>query len=194
MQIKQHINKTTLTNKLLGWFQVCLMLSAIPGSMVSAQDGLGNAELILEYRREVSMVSGQDNTMRLKIFADGRVSVHYPAFMRRAGEHQSSLTAGELNRLMASMYASGMADFEPETAENNIKRLSRGSTDSGRLRLIRTDQDITHIRIASDNGMHEFAFSGLRGKSSQFPQLQALADLSLAVEQLDRLMRETSAP
>ncbi len=175
-----------------GSLRLMLLLLTVFNQQLFAQSSLNGAQLILEYQRVISMVAEQDNAMRMQVFADGRVHVHYPAISRRAGDYEVSLDAAALNRLMNSMYTLGVAEFDPSGVNEEIRQFSREADAASRLRLVRTDQDMTYIRILADRGMHEFGYRGLRGHSESFPQVNSLVDLSAAVQQLDSLMREIS--
>ncbi len=77
--------------------------------------------LLVSYRDIWAELADQDPTPLIRIFGDGRVLVHYPVYTPKAGEYELWLQPTELENLLLSLLAKGLATFEPETVES-LKR------------------------------------------------------------------------
>ena len=86
--------------------------------------GQSSADLVLEYGHIHHMLAEQDSLPLLRIYADGLVKVHYPAYMSRAGDYELLLSRAELmtllnqigNELSAIDFEGGWVDFpRPKT-------------------------------------------------------------------------------
>jgi len=67
--------------------------------------------VVLEYS-EGSATLAPEETPRLRLYGDGRLAVHYPDTMRRAGDWEARLTQGEIRSLLASLEAHGVLGFD----------------------------------------------------------------------------------
>lgn len=61
----------------------------------------------------------------MRIHGDGRVQVHYPAYMRRAGDYSMTLSRSALRRLLRSLSDQGVMDFDTHSARQALKRERR---------------------------------------------------------------------
>ena len=71
---------------------------------------------IIEYRRQYSMLADQDKQPLLQVFADGRVHVHFPAYMKKSGDYQYQLSRAELVALIRKLSSQGVMDFDSAKA------------------------------------------------------------------------------
>ena len=77
--------------------------------------------VVVTYHEELGELSSVDSTPRIRIFGNGRVAVHYPAFMKRAGTYEFQMGPAELRNLLRSLTAKGLVDFNAR-AVNNSRR------------------------------------------------------------------------
>lgn len=73
----------------------------------------GGEEPLLELSYEGGMIKNPDPTPFVRVYPGGRVLVHYPAYMKKAGDYELQLGDEELEGLLASF-----ADEEVLTAES----------------------------------------------------------------------------
>jgi len=66
----------------------------------------------------------QDPTPRLRVYGDGRVLVHYPHYMKKAGDYSFVLSKEELDALITSMIEKGTVDFDAATVKSDRQRAS----------------------------------------------------------------------
>lgn len=74
--------------------------------------------LLFSYRDIWPELANQDPTPLISIFGDGRVLVHYPVYTPKAGEYELWLQPPELENLLLSLLAKGVASFEPEAVKS----------------------------------------------------------------------------
>lgn len=75
--------------------------------------------VILEYSVGHAMLPETDEPPRLQLYGDGRVVVHYPDTMRRAGDWELRLSHGEVRALLARLESHGVLDFDPAAAKRH---------------------------------------------------------------------------
>ena len=90
---------------------VLLAACAILAPRVAAEP----AAPIVSYREVLGEVGEVDAGPALQVFADGQVSVHYPRYMKRAGDYQLLLTPGLVAPLVHSLTDKGLLDFDSAT-------------------------------------------------------------------------------
>ena len=69
------------------------------------------------------MLAAPDPQPLLRIYADGRVHVHYPAYMKRAGEYTMNLDATTLDSLVQQLADNGLMDFDAATTRQQTRQL-----------------------------------------------------------------------
>jgi len=69
--------------------------------------------LVVSYQDVWAEFADQDPTPLVRIYGDGRVLIHHPAYTPRAGQYESRLASAELESLLRSFVANGLASFEP---------------------------------------------------------------------------------
>lgn len=67
---------------------------------------------MLTLSREHGMVRGVAQTPLVRVYGDGRVHVHLPAYMIGAGHYQYTLSAKELEGLVGQLAAAGLMSFD----------------------------------------------------------------------------------
>ncbi len=64
--------------------------------------------VVLELRRTPTLLGETDRTQTVQVFADGRIEIHQPAYLRAAGDYQGTLNAAELGDLLAQLDRQGL--------------------------------------------------------------------------------------
>lgn len=68
---------------------------------------------VLELRYEGGLIQSPDPTPFVRVYPDGRVRVHYPAYMKRAGDYVLQLTDDELHELLNSFADEEVLTMDP---------------------------------------------------------------------------------
>ena len=67
---------------------------------------------VIHYQQNIHMLSAVDDLPSLRVFGNGRVLVHYPAYMKKAGDYEMQLNDAELVNLIQSLSSNGVMDFD----------------------------------------------------------------------------------
>ncbi len=73
--------------------------------------------VLVSYRDIWAELANQDPTPLIRIFGDGLVLAHYPVYTPKAGEYELRLPPPELEKLLLSLLAKGLATVQPEAVE-----------------------------------------------------------------------------
>lgn len=156
--------------------------------------------VVLEYHRYSGMLAERDPMPRLRIFADGRVRVYYPAYMKRAGEYELSLSPVELQELLQTLAGHGMLSFDSEVIRaDRVRAEAKLQEDEGALFAV-SDDTYTELRIQlpsyrpAESALHlkdfeqKFRWPNVNLDAQRYPSIQALQDLLAGVQRLRGLL------
>lgn len=153
--------------------------------------------VVVRFAEVVNAMEDADPGPWLRAYGDGRVEVHYPRYMLRAGDYTLQLTPVELNELVGSLVSRGLVEFD----EGAVRRRMRDV--EARLDLfIETFDAVTteiELRLESyqplgstgpDLPVHKrVTWSALRADAKRHPQIAEIQDLSAAQQELLSLMQ-----
>ncbi len=139
-----------MTTRRLGlyaiWLTVC---GAVAASTFFAQVGAASGAswdaepdaVLVSYKDVWAEFRDQDPTPLLRVFGDGRVLVHYPAYSPKAGQYALQLAPQELDSLMTSLLSKGLATVDLEalrtTKAAEEQRLRYAARDAARVEALR---------------------------------------------------------
>ena len=69
-------------------------------------------EPVIEYNLVHGMLAQPDPVPLLRVYGDGRVHVHFPAYMKRAGDYELLLNQVELDELLRQLDDNGIMSFD----------------------------------------------------------------------------------
>jgi hypothetical protein len=162
--------------------------------------------LVLRFSESYVSIADPDPGSSLEIHADGRVVVHYPPYMKRAGDYEMHLSAGALRSLVASQLARGVAEFDPVSARKRVREvaLERGrAAGSERPELfVAADASISRIELrlrrytaagrpSQVDLVKQISWKGLAAHARRYPEIPALEELARAQTELLELMQST---
>lgn len=70
--------------------------------------------LLVSYRDIWSAMADQDPIPLIRVFGDGRVLIHYPAYTPKARDYELQLQPQELENLLRSLLGQGLATFDAD--------------------------------------------------------------------------------
>lgn len=79
-------------------------------------------EPLIEYNLIQELLAEADPEPLLRVYGNGRVHVHYPVYMKKAGDYELQLSKPELNVLIRSLADNGIIDFDHGTAMAHRKQ------------------------------------------------------------------------
>jgi hypothetical protein len=163
---------------------------------VSVQYSRSASALVVRYVHAPGEIREADPGVSVEAYGDGRVRVHYPAYMKRAGNYEAQLSSAELDLLLETLIAAGVADFDPGVARQ-AKQASRARTMDEAPDLEVTDAPTTVIELHVDGFTaggraagrvdRTVSWSGLQFDAQQFPSVDALQGLAAAERALQAL-------
>jgi hypothetical protein len=107
---------------------------------------VSSTEPVIEYRQNITMLTEQDLQPKIQVFTDGRVRVHYPVYMKKAGDYEFELTWPELIQLIQSLSANGLMDFDQARVKQEKKDHDLKMKAKGELHYV-SDAVVTLINI-----------------------------------------------
>jgi hypothetical protein len=157
-------------------------------------------EPIIEYVEVQEMLAAPDPEPLLRVYGDGRVHVHLPVYMKRAGDYELRLLPAELNALIRSLAQDGIIDFDPVVVEQGRQQaIAQQRATAGTLSAI-SDATETVITVRLDEYQRSpaaapvlklnrrFAWKNLEQDARRFPQSQALQGAAAGQQRLRALL------
>lgn len=143
--------------------------------------------VVLQLREDVG-IRDADDTPLVRVYGDGRVRVHFPAYMRRAGDYELRLSAAALRALLQAA-AESLLPFDSAAMESRVRDLEAAERRNGRVVRVSdrttTVLDVRYERyraagdaIAFRDGVKRVAWTGLAGDARRYREVAALRDLA----------------
>ena len=135
-----------------------------------------------------------DDTPRVRVYGDGRVAVHFPAYMRRAGDYELRLPEPALRTLLASAFAA-LSSFDSTAVGSQVLALETAERNDG-LIVDSSDEATTIIEVRFERygpegaaggiggGVKRVAWTGLANDAGRFRDVAALQDMDGVRRQL----------
>ena len=140
----------------------------------------------------------------LEIWADGRIRVQRPSYMKGSPRAESRLAPDELDEILAMLESRGVLDFDADASRARLKQaraaqFERARVDPSAVIMDATDPDSTSLEIRLDRTMpgdprsqirqdvRRIDWLGLRADARFFPECPELAGLAAAQAALWRL-------
>jgi hypothetical protein len=168
---------------------------ALPARPVpAAPPGNATDTVVVRYQEVIGELAEADRGPSLEVRADGRVQVHFPPYMRRAGDWETTLDARSLDELIGTLVGHGVLDFDAGATrarkrQSLATRAARARQRPGETLLFEAaDETTTIITVRDGDTERTVSWSGLRGDSKHHPELPELAALRAAQRVLEALM------
>jgi hypothetical protein len=158
------------------------------------------AEPVIEYNLVHHMLAEPDPEPLLRIYGNGRVQVHYPVYMTKAGDYELELSQPELRSLLRALATDGIIDFDRAASRDQRQQLNaQQRTASGTLFYISDSSDtVIDIRLKEYqkgpgtarvlNLKKHFSWPDLKQDARRFPQLREITNASNAAQRLETLL------
>lgn len=155
---------------------------------------------VIVYNIVQHMLVQPDPEPLLRIYGNGRVAVHFPVYMKRAGDYELQLSRQELIALLRSLAQDGILDFDHRASRDHKKQLeTEQRTSTGMMHHI-SDSAETIIDIQLDeyqrapgtprivNLKKRFAWKNLEHDAKRFPQSTAIQRAAAGAQRLHSLL------
>ena len=170
-------------------------------------DSAENTQPVIEFRQHVHMLADVDDRLTMTIHGDGRVHVHIPVYMKRAGDYEMQLDSGELVSLLRSMAANGVMDFNADRTRGRIEARRReihARAKAGQAELfevsdavdsvidIRLDEYRRNNHLPVQKAFSKrFLWRNIEHDARRFKDEQDIVRANRSVTDLRRLMKDT---
>lgn len=141
-------------------------------------------KLVIAMTEVIGQVESDDHPS-VKVYADGRVVSHRPAYFTNPGDFTIQLSAAQLRSLVQSLVDRGVVDFDADAVRSQLHAAARAKStvsDSSDVSVFKVelrleiyqppDSDVPHYDVAK-----ALRWQGLRGDARRHPEIQALSDL-----------------
>ena len=147
------------------------------------------------------MLAEPDPEPLLRIYGNGRVHVHYPAYMTRAGNYELQLSQPELRTLLRALATDGIIDFDPAATRYQRQQFdAQQRAATGTLFYISDSSDtVIGIRLNEYqkgpgtarvlNLKKRFIWPDLKQDARRFPRLREITNANKATQRLDTLLQ-----
>jgi hypothetical protein len=159
------------------------------------------AKLVLSFDEVLGAIEDPDPGASLRVYGDGRVVVHYPDYMTRAGDYSFQLGRDEMEGLLRSLIDKEVVEFDEAATRRGVREAAAARrTDAGEF-FAAFDAAATEIRLRLDRytppagrgperlGVEKrISWRGLRAQARHYPDVAAIQKLAAARRELVALM------
>jgi hypothetical protein len=185
----------------------CTLASALATSSAAEQPVSGALEfsrdaetVVIQFSERPHLLRDPDPGPSLRIYGDGRVEVHRPAYMQPAGDFTLTLSPEDLNALVESLVSRRLVDFDADRVRGQTRAAERTFRAAGRPLHAVFDDVVTTIEFRLEvyrpgsgpvqRDVHKkISWSTLRADARRYPQLEEIQDLAFAQRELMQLMQ-----
>ena len=171
----------------------------LAGFSISPADSLP----IIEYSRNVSMLEDQDIQPMLKVYADGRVHVHMPDYMKKAGDYEYQLPQSEIVALVRSLAKQGVMDFDRERVSLDKHAHDSKMKQKGEFHYVSDSlETVVNIRlrnyqrtstsVSQANFKKRFSWKNLEQDARYYKNNGSIQSANIAIKELDKLLNHSS--
>lgn len=89
------------------------------------------SEPVIHYQQNIEMLAGMNDRVSISIFGNGRVLVHYPVYMKRAGDYEMQLDETELLDLIQELSGNGVMDFDEQKVRGKVQTYKKALREKG---------------------------------------------------------------
>lgn len=103
---------------------------------VSAGSKSTDSEPVIHYQLNVDMLANVDDRLSMSVFPSGLVQVHYPVYMKKAGDYEMQLDESELITLVQSLSTNGVLEFDEKNVKEKIQRVKNTRRAKGEVYVV----------------------------------------------------------
>ena len=93
----------------------------------------GVTEPVIFYQQNIQMLSTMKDNATLSIYGNGRVFVHYPVYMKKAGDYEMQLNGTELENLLRTLSRNGVMGFDENKVRGKVETEQKALRAKGRF-------------------------------------------------------------
>lgn len=193
MRLMDKETRTAELSRILAPLAVLLALVIPTGAGAQIAYSRGADTVVIRFQEILGEFADGDQGPSIEIHGDGTARVHYPAFMKRAGDYTTQLGAAEMDRLIAVVVSGRLLDFDAAaTSRAKAHAAARAATTAsanGRpTRHIVLDASTTVLELDLGGVRRTIRWSGLRSDTRRYPSVTGIQGLAHAQRELLTLM------
>ncbi|HHO59815.1 MAG TPA: hypothetical protein ENJ64_06185 [Thiotrichales bacterium] len=155
---------------------------------------------VIEYRRHIAMLANAPSQLQLQVYADGRVHVHFPVYMKKAGDYDYQLSATELVQLIRSLTDNGMMEFDPLAVQQQKRSYDNRMKARGEYFAVSDAvESVVTIRLpwyqksllspVQTNLVKNFSWKNLEQDARRYRDNTSIQSAAAAMQALDSLLQ-----
>jgi len=147
--------------------------------------------LVASLHEALGEVADADPGPSVEVFGDGRVAVHFPHYMTRAGDWTDHLSAAELQQLLRTLVDDGVLDLDERATRATLAR-ARSEQRAAALRgegtvFEASDPSVTTLTLHADGRARTVVWHGLLADAHMHPDVAGVQRLRHANDALRTL-------
>lgn len=165
----------------------------------SLATGNATSEPVIHYQQKVQMLSAADDRLSLSVFGNGHVLVHFPVYMKKAGDYELWLSQPELVQLIQGLSSNGIFDFDHARVKGEKNSFDLKMKAKGQLHHVSDDLEIiVDIRLQNyqktasspvqPNLVKRFSWKNLQQDARYYKNNQSIQSAAKAIRTLDDLV------
>jgi len=158
-------------------------------------------EPVIHYQQNIHMLSSVDDRPSFQVFGDGRVIVHFPVYMKKAGDYEMQLDEGELINLIRTLSSNGVLDFDEKKIREKRKADKKALKAKGQFFAISdTVETIVEIRLDEyqrnksekkiSNFYKKFNWDNLEQDAIRYKNTKELTRANQSISDMQNLMKD----
>jgi hypothetical protein len=156
--------------------------------------------VVLTYSQIPDLIADPDTTPLVSIYADGFVLIHYPYYMKKAGDYETYISHGDLMQLLRSV--AGVIDFDNGEAKQAKKNVDRSRFATTGIVTNRSDEVLERFDIKLEGYQENPSASqrvinrrvewrDIRSDAAEYPSIADLRKLERAQASILALLERT---
>jgi alpha-D-ribose 1-methylphosphonate 5-triphosphate synthase subunit PhnG len=123
---------------------------------------------VIEYNLDHHMLAQRDPTPLLRVYGSGRVQVHFPVYMKKAGDYEMQISRAELNELLRMLDNNGIMAFDAKALRQEKQQLETAHRTTTGTSFHISDATDTVIKIRLNQYQRTASSPRVNGFSKQF--------------------------
>src|SRR5262245_38082832 len=140
--------------------------------------------VVASFRERPGEIADADPGPSIQLFGDGRLAVHFPRTMKRAGEWTDRLSRAEMAHLLGALVDDGRLDLDPDALRGRLVRARsarRAAALHGDATLFEaSDPSITEVTVRANGRARTIVWRGARADAWANPDVAEVQHLERA--------------
>ena len=156
--------------------------------------------LLISYSQKIPLITNQDPQPTLQIFGNGKVMVHFPVYMKKAGDYEMQLSQEQLHQLLRLIEERNLFQFDrrsvlllKQDVDNRVDIKSKNLN-------VRSEHVHTNIQVnlefysSPEKGIVQsqlkkrISWTNLKWEAQQYPNITALVNAAIIEEKLQQII------